>query len=224
MIVIWDSVVIMSTACMLWVACACARTQVKPHPLLSCTAFAVARMKHGLVYLLGTVLLLPCICAYLASDDDASNGSYSRCPYSFRVLENALYETEGNLLKMLAIFSPARKTQPSFVRVYYAFKEENGAVSNCTVQYLWVEGGFLFVQPPKIFQFSSLLFYLKGSRLKEEMNLYLILPFECRPRIKEFENGTCTCHDKSNPSSALEELTEQVRPAVSYNYYCGTSK
>ncbi len=178
------------------------------------TALAVARMmKHSLVHLLGIVLLLPCICASLASDDDASNSSYSRCPYNFRVLENALYETEGNTLNMLSIFSPARKTQPSFVRVHYAFKEENGAVSNCTVPYLWVEGGFLFVQPPSIFQLSSLLFYFKGLRDDVEINLYLTLPFECRPLIVELENGNCTCRNKSKSSlsTPLEELTEQVR-------------
>ncbi len=176
-------------------------------------------MKYSLVYLLGgIVLLLPCICASLASDNDASNSSYSRCPYSFRVLENALYETEGNMLKMLAIFSPARKTQSSFVRVRYAFKEENGAVSNCTVSYLWVEGGFLFVQPPTIFQFSSLRLYFKESHSKGETELNLTLPFECRPWIIEFENGSCTCQNKSSPSLALEELTGQVYITIAQYY------
>ncbi len=165
-----------------------------------------------LVHLLGIVLLLPCIYASLASEDDASNGSYSRCPYSFRVLENALYETEGNMVKMLDIFSPARKTSPSLVRVHYTFKEENGAISNCTVQYLWVEGGFIFVQPPTIFQLSSLFFYFKGFRDDNEYNLYLTLPFECRPLIMLDENVTCTCQEtNSSLYLPLEKLTEQVR-------------
>ena len=163
------------------------------------------------------VLLLPCICAYLASEDDASSSSYSRCPYSFLVLEKALYETEGNMLKMLAIFSPARAASPSFVRVHYTFKEENGAVSNCTVPYLWVEGGFLLVQPPTIFQFSSLLFYLKGSRSNDETELNLTLPYECRPWITKFENGTCTCYNESSRSLALDELTGQVSYYYSYS-------
>ncbi len=171
-------------------------------------------MKYSLVYSLGIVLLLPCICASLAGDDDVSNtnSSYSRCPNSFNVLERALYETEGNMVKMLVIFSPARKTPPSLVRVHYAFKEENGAISNCTVQYLWVEGGFLFVQPPTIFQLSSLLFYFKGFRHEDEFNLYLTLPFECRPLIVEDEDGICTCQEtNSSVSLPLEKLTEQVR-------------
>ncbi len=163
-----------------------------------------------LVHLLGIVLLLPCICASLAGDNDASNSSYSKCPNNFRVLEKALYETDGNMVNMLSVFSPSRRTQPSFVRVHYAFKEENGAVSNCTVPYLWVEGGFLFVQPPTIFQFSSLLFYYTGSRDVSEINLYLTLPFECRPLIVDLESGNCTCRNKSSLSTPLEELTEQV--------------
>ncbi len=66
-----------------------------------------------------------------AGDDDASNtnSSYSRCPNSFNVHERALYEMEGNMVNMLVVFSPARKTPPSLVRVHYSFKEENGAVS-----------------------------------------------------------------------------------------------
>ena len=165
-------------------------------------------MIYSLVYPLGIVLLLPCICASLAGDDAAaSNSSYSRCPYSFLVLEKALYETEGNMVKMLSIFSPSHK-RSAFVRVRYAFKQENGAVSNCTVPYLWVEGGFLFVQPPTLFQFSSLLFYFRG--IDTEIDLYLILPFECRPLIMEDENRTCTCQE-INSSLPLKMLTEQVR-------------
>ncbi len=170
-------------------------------------------MKYSLVYPLGIVLLLPCVCAYLASDDEASNSSYSKCPNNFRILEKALYETDGNMLNMLAVLSPSRRTQPSFVRVHYAFKDESGTVpgiNNCTVQYLWVKGGFLFVQPPTIFQFSSLLFYFTGSRDDTEINLYLTLPFECRPLIVDLENGNCTCRNKSSLSTPLEELTEQV--------------
>ena len=129
-------------------------------------------MKYSLVYPLCIVFLLPYICV-LAGDDDASNtnSSYSRCPNSFNVLERALYETEGNMVNMLVVFSPAGKTPPSLVRVHYSFKEEIGAVSNCTVHYLWVEGGFLFVQPPTIFELSSLLFYFKGFRGVSEFNL-----------------------------------------------------
>ncbi len=172
----------------------------------ACTA--LARMKY-----VGIVLLLSCISASLASEDDASNRSYSRCPFSFRVLEKALYETEGNRVKMLTIFSPAREESPSFVRVYYTFKDENGAVSNCTVPYLWVEGGFLFVQPPTIFQFSSLFFYFKGfHENNKEYNLNLTLPFECRPLIGKSKNETCTCPKRnSSLSLQLEELTGQVR-------------
>ncbi len=170
-------------------------------------------MKYSLVYLLGIVivLLLPCICA------SETKCPVSKCPTSFCALEKALYETDHNLLNMLNIFSPARRSAPPFVRVRYTFQDKNKEYSNnCTVPYLWVEGGFLFVQPPTIFQFTSLFFYFTGFLDKDEFTLNLTLPYECRPLIW---NGTsCTCHtleDKSNnslySSLALEELTKQVR-------------
>ncbi len=125
------------------------RTMIEPHPFppLHC---AHAKMKYILVYLL-VIVLLSVICASLASDNE-TKCPVSKCPTSFCALEKALYETDHNMLKILNIFSPARNTVPSFVRVRYTFQDENKEYSNnCTVSYLWVKGGFLFVLPPTIF-------------------------------------------------------------------------
>ncbi len=192
------------------------RTMVEPRPLRSFLhSRSHAKMKYSIVYLL-VIVLLSGICASLAGDNE-TKCPVSKCPMSFCALEKALYETDHNVLKILSIFSPARNTVPSFVRVNYTFQDENKEYSNnCNVSYLWVKGGFLFVQPPTIFQFSSLFFYFTELRDKDEFTLNLTLPYECSPLIW---NGTnCTCHtldDKSNNSLysplALEELTKQVR-------------
>lgn len=85
----------------------------------------------------------------------------------------------------------------------YKFDEEGGGYKDCNVTYIWAVGGFLLVQPPSIFQFSSLLFSTPANSLTEvELNL----PYACRALINE----TMSCSCKNEMKDDLEIFTRHV--------------
>ena len=133
---------------------------------------------------------------------------YTNCHKSLIVLERALFETEGNLQNLSKIFFPPRKLPTAFVRVNYHFLDELGDEmneNNCTVKYVWALGGFLLVQPPKVFRFTSLFFNNKVDDLND---LTLTLPFECREIVTNSSTETCSCKDEDK--NLLDVLTQQV--------------
>lgn len=88
-------------------------------------------------------------------------------------LAQALYETKDNILNLIRVFYPPNKPRVSFLRIEY----ETGDLDGCSVTYIWAKGGFLVVQPPKIFQMTSLLFNHIGRNFDI---LKLRLPYDCR--------------------------------------------
>ena len=144
-------------------------------------------------YLVAALLL----CLELSSVFAQSNCSTERS-----ALLKALYSTAGNSNEMDRVFYPERQLPSRFITVNYDFLNDDGFKDNCTVTYYWASGGFLFVQPPKIFVFTSLLFSYPANDL---IYLNLTLPSECRDLVSVNENGTCSCK-----SPILDRLTQQV--------------
>ena len=128
--------------------------------------------------------------------------SFEDCPTRLRVLEIALYETGNNLLELNRIFFPPNRETSRFIRVIYSFQNEAGELDDCDVSYIWAIGGFLLMQPPTIFQFTSLFFNYPNNDLKE---LRLQLPYECRPLI----SSSCSCFGNET-DLMLNIVTQQV--------------
>jgi len=149
---------------------------------------------------------------YYGNDYASANNSsrYKDCPYDLLTLERALYETTGNKLNLTNTFYPSRKTSTAFVKVIYRFMDEEGGFpDDCSVKFVWTTGGFLLVQSPSIFRFTSLFF---GNEVDDLNELYLSLPFECRPLVQYEGNGSCSCMGKEN--DAMDVLTQQVQKGV----------
>lgn len=148
--------------------------------------------------LIGLLLLLHLTAIYAASEE-----SFEECATKRDVLLRALYETGNNLNELDRVFYPAEELPVRFVEVNYTFN--NTGYGSCSVSYFWAFGGFLLIQPPSIFQFTSLLFSYPSTNDSRYLNL--TLPPECVELIEVDENGTCSCPKKR---SGLERLTQQV--------------
>lgn len=132
---------------------------------------------------------------------------YGNCNTSLSTLEDALYNTSDNKVKLNAYFFPPRKEFVAYAKITYQFEDEDGEVPDmeeekCKVTYVWAEGGFLLMQPPSVFTFSSLLFF---HTRQSDFDLVLTLPRPCKSLVNQ-ENGTCSC--KKN--NALDILNQQV--------------
>ena len=140
--------------------------------------------------------------------------SYEDCAKKRNILLNALFETDGNLFELDRVFFPTRIPTSRYIRVKYTFLDSDDIdldEGNCSVTYIWAVGGFLFIQPPKVFQFTSLLFSTPANDLE---SLNLTLPSECRPLVMN-ETNNCTClkknkNDNGKNDNALVRLTQQV--------------
>ena len=135
----------------------------------------------------------------------ARNSSFEDCPTRLSVLETALYQTGNNLLELNEIFYPPNKQTSRFIRVEYSFQNEAGEMDNCNISYIWAIGGFLLIQPPTIFQFTSLFFNYPNNDL-ETLGLYL--PYQCRPLINT-SSSNCKC--LPGDTHMLNVMTQQVR-------------
>ena len=129
-------------------------------------------------------------------EDLSQESKYEECGTKKSVLLQALFETGDNMFKLGNVFFPARQSTSRYIKVNYHF---NG--TDCDVTYFWALGGFLLIQPPTIFQFTSLLFSTPANNL-ESVNL--ILPRECLPLVGDDD---CTC---ANNDTTLTRFTEQV--------------
>lgn len=142
---------------------------------------------------------------HLTATFAASEDSFEECAMKRNVLLRALYETGNNLNELDKAFYPAGQLPAQFVQVNYIFN--NTGIDNCTVSYFWASGGFLLIQPPRIFQFTSLFFWFFSNPGNNSLNITLTLPGECLDLIK-YENESCSCPAEEH--TALERLTQQV--------------
>ena len=132
---------------------------------------------------------------------------YKDCSTSLSTLEKALYETAENKVQLNNYFFPPREEFVPYAKVVYTFEGKHGKKESgsCVVTFVWAIGGFLLIQPPSIFTYSSLYFF--HTRIRDDFTLHLTLPHACRPLVEE-KNGRCSCANKEN--KALDILTQQV--------------
>ena len=151
-------------------------------------------------------------CFLLFAISFASAEDFTKCGTDRSVLLKALFATEDNLYQMDRVFSPAWKPSSRHIRVNYFFIDDSTGVKdeNCSVTYIWALGGFLLIQPPTIFEFTSLLFSIPVNNLEA---LNITLPGECNVLVDVDGNGTCTCG-----SEILDRLTQQVNKMVTCRY------
>ena len=139
------------------------------------------------------VVVLVCLLAVECS----SQTDNSNCSTDIKELEKALFSAE-NIKQLNKIFYPPRESTSRFITVEYDFEG-----TGCNVKYIWAIGGFLLMQPPKIFQLTSLYFSTLANDLTD---LKIVLPKECWP-VVHYKGNTCTClHD----DNILDILTQQV--------------
>ena len=153
------------------------------------------------IQVLAVVVVLSA-CAYFVKCEDYN---YTNCDIDIAVLENALYFYHPkNRMELNRVFYPPRETASRFIKVTYKFDGHD-----CSVTYVWAIGGFLLMQPPKIFQLTSLFFSTRANNLTD---MVIVLPSECWPLV-EPKNGTedrnCTC--VGDDINVLDMLTQQVR-------------
>ena len=131
-------------------------------------------------------------------------------------LECALYTTDQNERKLNQAFFPPRKSTTRYIRVNYDFKTDLdpnddlynsylNVTQNCRVSYIWAVGGFLLIQPPSIFEWTSLIYSYPANDIYE---LDLTLNISCTTLVNVKEDGTCRCKGKDDNN--LDILTQQV--------------
>ena len=134
---------------------------------------------------------------------------YKNCSTKRNILLKALFNTGRNLFELDKVFFPPRSQTSRYIKVKYTFLNDNGTDDgNCTVNYIWAIGGFLLVQPPTIFQFTSLYFSTPANKLED---LTLQLPSACKGLVYNETFDNCSC--ASGNRHALDRLTQQVRCA-----------
>ena len=112
-------------------------------------------------------------------------------------LECALYHTDSNVLRLNQAFFPPRKATSRFIKVIYEFVNDN-----CTVDFFWAIGGFLLMQPPRIYELTSLFFSYPANSLE---NLTITLPQACQHLVG---GNSCSCDGTQNEN--LDIFTQQV--------------
>ena len=149
-------------------------------------------------------MLLLLSAALLTSVAAADN--FSDCATQMSTLENALYQSGDNIFQLNRIFYPPSMRTTRFITVTYTFLDQLGEEGGdgCNVTYIWAVGGFLFFQPPSLFEFNSLFFNYPDNNLT---NVDLQLPHECRPLVQLNDSDVCSC---TLNSERLEILTQQV--------------
>ena len=122
---------------------------------------------------------------------------------TMKTIAQAVFSQEGNDLNMSQAFYTASQSSPSFLLVTYNFNDDIEMMSNCNVTYIWAQGGFLFIQPPSVFDLTSLQFFQKTGVEK----LTLTLPYRCRHLVQDQDGCTCV---NLNSSLLLKVFTQQV--------------
>jgi len=114
-------------------------------------------------------------------------------------LECALYTTDSNELRLNQAFFSPRESTSRYINVIYTF---NNSEPLCEVKFIWAIGGFLLIQPPQVFQLTSLFF---SNPANSQDNLTITLPEECQSLVG---GDNCTC--LGNEDNNLDILTQQV--------------
>ena len=142
-------------------------------------------------------------CSDIALASTISDNAAEACD-SLISLGRSLYRTKDNILNLTRAFYPPHIPGIAFLRVTYQFENETKSLDGCSVTYVWAKGGFFVIQPPSVFQFTSLLF---NHKERNSGTLALRLPSACRQLI--LANGSqCSCNPQDG--GALELLTHQV--------------
>lgn len=147
---------------------------------------------------MGRILLLVVFLVSLG----ASSSMYENCSTKLSVLEQALYDTGQNEQELNLAFFPSRQITSRYIPIIYVFLPED---EYCNVTFFWSVGGFLLIQPPTIFRFTSLHF---SYPVNDVVSITIHLPSECRPLVTD-SSGGCSC--KSNKTTILDILSQQVR-------------
>ncbi len=134
-----------------------------------------------------------------------AKGQYENCAYKLSALEEALYGIRNNQKGLNFGFFPSRQRSSRYLEVIYEFLKEDSDDVDGVVTYYWSVGSFLFVQPPSVFQFTSLYFNFPDNKID---NITLQLPSECRPIV--FSNVTEQCSCKDPGDTILDVLTRHV--------------
>ena len=134
-----------------------------------------------------------------------SGTNFSDCATKLSTLELALYETGDNLFEITQAFFPPSTRTSRYIRVTYKFLEDDNINEDqdCNVTYIWAVGGFLFFQPPTLFEYNSLFFNYPNNNLTD---VPVVLPAECRPIVEA--DGQCSCSQRN--TQMLDVLTQQV--------------
>ncbi len=148
--------------------------------------------------------------------------SYSACNITencalLKDLECALYTTDSNERRLNQAFFPPRKATSRYIKVVYVFnvsEVDTVAGDECNVTYIWSIGGFLLIQPPSIFQLTSLMFSYPTNTI-DDITLYM--PSPCHTVINTNTTGrNCSCANMENKN--LDILTQQVYYIYIYVY------
>lgn len=160
-----------------------------------------------------------CLCILMVAMLSLTAAEANNCSTLSGLLGH-LYNTDNNLFHLNRVFYPPRTQPPSFLHVTYLFKSSEEDTKNCSVKYIWAEGGFLLIQPPSIFQLTSLLFSEDKGR---ESSIELILPSVCKELVqnKSSDDGNCTC--SGGETGLLDVMTQQVRMYWLYTVVLCTS-
>jgi len=131
------------------------------------------------------------------------SGDSRNCSTSLFELEKQLYEGLDNAIQLNQAFFPQLERTSRYIKVEYEF--EGSELENCTVTYYWAIGGFLLIQPPKVFQFTSLYFSYPANLVE---SITLRLPEECLPIVYNETTQMCSC--KSVGDTLLDVLSHHV--------------
>ena len=105
------------------------------------------------------VALLLALLTFSAPQLQAASSPYADCVTNFETLEMALVKTDDNKYALQKAFYPPRKsTAAVYVNVTYTFLDEYGNDTSCNSKWIWSSHSIYLIQPPPIFQFTSLFF------------------------------------------------------------------
>ena len=137
---------------------------------------------------------------------------YDDCTTNYATLEKALIETKDNKFKLLQAFYPNEKYDTIYVKdVEYHFlgKDENDS-EIISKTWIWAESAFYLIQPPSVFQYTSLLFSYSIDEV-DNSPLSLYLPYQCRLTNLNLTAVNNTCHQGINSiNPMLASLTQRV--------------
>ena len=103
-----------------------------------------------------TAYILPLLIFAASTVAFASTEDFSNCADDLGALEVALFKTGNNLFELNRIFFPPSLLPTRFIRVEYSFMNPENH-QDCNVTYIWAVGEVLFLQPPTLFQCSSII-------------------------------------------------------------------